>query len=129
MLHDISASSEILQAYRSFPLSGFHPLTVDMRKVLEEADKPKKGGKNKGTKTVLEVPNQTEVRNEEDVSFQPKVSEMATTIPEVSTTIPTLVPIHEDFFQSSFVPSPTDTTSTPITIASCPPVSLGVSQV
>ncbi|CAI9269763.1 unnamed protein product [Lactuca saligna] len=70
-----------------------------------------------------------EVHNEEDVTSQPKVSEPATTNPKVSTTIPTFVPINEEFFQDFFVPSPTATISTPITIAPCPPISLGVSQV
>ncbi|CAI9303570.1 unnamed protein product [Lactuca saligna] len=50
MLRDIPTPSKTLQAYRSFPLSGFRPLTNDMRKVLEEADKPKMGGKKKGMK-------------------------------------------------------------------------------
>lgn len=50
MLRDIPASSEILQAYHSLSLSGFCPLTDEMRKVLEEVDKPQNGGKKKGIK-------------------------------------------------------------------------------
>lgn len=56
MLHNILASSEVLQAYHILPLSGFRCLTDEMRNVLEEVDKPNKGGKKKGTKFGLFEP-------------------------------------------------------------------------
>ena len=56
------------------------------------------------------------------------VSEPTTTNPEVTFRIPTSTPIIYEFFQYFSVPSPTSTISTPITIAPCPPVCLGVSQ-
>lgn len=181
MLRDVSASSEVLWAYRSFPLSGFHPLTDEMRKVLEDVEKCNKGGKKKGTKfglsepapspkkvgkrkpeakpsaptkahnrkrakkmarrartlkpsdqedsqsqTILDIPIQTEVYNEEEVTSQPEVLEPATMNLEVTTEFWTYIPINEEFFHDLFVPSPTTTISIPITISPCPPVSLGV---
>lgn len=46
--------------------------------------------------------------------------------PEVTFSGPTSIPITDDFFQDNTPPSPTTTTL--ITIASCPTVSTGVSQ-
>ena len=48
MLHNIPTASEVIQAYRSLPASGPRPLTDAITKVVEEADKPNKGGKWKG---------------------------------------------------------------------------------
>lgn len=50
-----------------------------------------------------------------------------TTNPEVTFTMPTLIPISNDFFQNFSPPSPTATT-TPISISPYPNDSLGVSQ-
>ena len=46
----IPAASKILEAYRKLPVSTFRPLTGEMREIIAEADKPKKGGKKKTTK-------------------------------------------------------------------------------
>lgn len=43
MLHNVTSSSEIIDEYRRLPASGPRPLTSEMQKVLEEADKPNKG--------------------------------------------------------------------------------------
>ncbi|CAI9302917.1 unnamed protein product [Lactuca saligna] len=50
LLRDVPATSEVLRTYHSLPVSGFCPMTDDVRNVLDEADKPKKGGKKRGAK-------------------------------------------------------------------------------
>ncbi|CAI9259814.1 unnamed protein product [Lactuca saligna] len=80
------------------------------------------------SQTVSEVPIQKEAHNEEDVTSQPKVSKPTTMNPVVTYEIPTSVPMTKELFQSFSVHSHTATISTPITIAQCLSVSLGVSQ-
>ncbi|CAI9284233.1 unnamed protein product [Lactuca saligna] len=48
MLRYIPTTSEVIQAYRSVSHSGPRPMTDEIRKVLDEVDKPKNGGKQKG---------------------------------------------------------------------------------
>ena len=45
MLRDVPVVSEVLRAYHSLSVSGFRLITDEMRKVLDKADRPKKGGK------------------------------------------------------------------------------------
>ena len=47
MLRNVLADSEVINAYCRQPASGARLLTAAMRQVLEEADKPKKGVKQK----------------------------------------------------------------------------------
>lgn len=47
MLHNVPATSVVIQAYRSLPTSGSRPMTSEMRQILAKADKPMKGGKRK----------------------------------------------------------------------------------
>lgn len=50
MFRFVAAASKILEASRKLPVSGFRPLTDEMRAILAEVDKPKKGGKKKTAK-------------------------------------------------------------------------------
>ncbi|CAH1436336.1 unnamed protein product [Lactuca virosa] len=59
MFSDILPASKVLEKYRSKPVSGFRPLTDERRTILEETDKPKKGGKKKATKEGTSEPTQT----------------------------------------------------------------------
>lgn len=79
------------------------------------------------SQTVSDIHIHIEVHNEEDVTSQPKVSELETMSLEVTFMIPVSIPITNDFCQDVSIPSPTDTISTPISIVPCPPVSLGIS--
>lgn len=45
MLRNVPTAIKVIQAYRSLPASGPRPMTSEMRQVLAEVDKPKKGGK------------------------------------------------------------------------------------
>lgn len=47
MLYNVPANSEVIQAYPRQMASGPGALIDIVRKVLEEVDKPKKGGKRK----------------------------------------------------------------------------------
>ncbi|CAI9290320.1 unnamed protein product [Lactuca saligna] len=58
----------------------------------------------------------------------PKLSQPISMNPKVTFEILVSVPITNEFFEVVFVPSPTTTVSTPITIAQCPPASLGILQ-
>lgn len=43
MFCDVPTASKILEAYRKLPVLGFHPLTLEMKSIIDEADKTKKG--------------------------------------------------------------------------------------
>ncbi|CAI9281061.1 unnamed protein product [Lactuca saligna] len=58
----------------------------------------------------------------------PEVLQPISTNPEVTFKIPVSLPILNDFFEDVSIPSPTTAISTPISIAPCPPISLGISQ-
>lgn len=58
ILRDVPPASEVLKSYRSLPVYGFCPITDEMRKVLDEADKPKKGRKKSGAKSCPSEPPQ-----------------------------------------------------------------------
>lgn len=45
MVNYVSTSNELISEYRKIPASGLRPLTPEMQKALEEANKPKKDGK------------------------------------------------------------------------------------
>ena len=66
MFRSVLAASKILEAYRKIPVLGFHPLTDEMREILAEADKPKKGGKQKtakeGTSTTVVTPKKQKAK-------------------------------------------------------------------
>lgn len=47
MLNYVPTENEIINEYRKLPASSTRPLTDEMRKVIEKASKPKKGGKIK----------------------------------------------------------------------------------
>ena len=162
ILRNVTTASEIIRAYRSLPASGPRPMTSEVRKVLEEADKPNKGGKRKpkvgpsepaqtpkkkvkqaackpktptpsdeedsisNTVSYIRSPERVEHKHDDTTTTsQPIVSQPTPTTknPEVTFTMPTSVLISDDFFQDFTLPSPTATT-TPITIAPCPPVSV-----
>lgn len=59
MFRDVPVASKVLEAYRKIPVFGFRPLTDEIRKSIEEADKPKKRGTEKGTKVGLSEPVQS----------------------------------------------------------------------
>ncbi|CAI9295633.1 unnamed protein product [Lactuca saligna] len=66
----------------------------------------------------------------EDIAttLQPENSQPISTNPEVTIHLPISVPISTDFIETVSIPYPTTNISIPISIASCPPVSLGVLQ-
>ncbi|CAI9262777.1 unnamed protein product [Lactuca saligna] len=43
-------ASKILEGYQKLPVTGFHPLIPELKAIISEADKPKKGGQIGGTK-------------------------------------------------------------------------------
>ncbi|CAI9276735.1 unnamed protein product [Lactuca saligna] len=71
MLRNVPAASEIIQAYHSFPASGHRPITYEIQKVLDEADKPKKGGK-KRTKEGPSEPTQTPKKKVKRAAHKPR---------------------------------------------------------
>ncbi|CAI9267847.1 unnamed protein product [Lactuca saligna] len=147
----VPTASKILEAYRKPPISGFCPLTDEMRAILEEADKPKKEERRKMRKKATRKPRsptpsesersqsntQLDILIEVDEPIQtqetaatlnPEVLQPIYTNREVTFQIPVSVPIADDFFDNFSIPYPIATISTPISIAPCLPVSLGVSQ-
>ena len=52
----MSASSKILEGYRKLTPSGFRTLTPEVQAIIDEAEKPKKGGKSskKGEKKIFD---------------------------------------------------------------------------
>lgn len=59
MLRDVTAASDVLQNYRTLPVSGFLPMTREFQKILDKADKPKKGGKKRVAKVSPSEPTQS----------------------------------------------------------------------
>ncbi|CAI9303284.1 unnamed protein product [Lactuca saligna] len=130
MFRDVPTASKILDAYRKLPVSGFLPLTDEKRVVLDEADKPNKVGKKKAEK---EAPPPTKKQKIKKIARNPylqlivKENPMSTNL-KVTFRIPISIPVTDDFFDNVSVPSHTTNISTPIFIAPCLPVLLGVSQ-
>lgn len=66
MFHDVPVSSKILEGYKKILVTGFCPLTSEMQTIIDEADKPKKGGekygKKKGKKTKGKVGPSTPIQ-------------------------------------------------------------------
>ncbi|XP_023737211.1 uncharacterized protein LOC111885159 [Lactuca sativa] len=125
-------SSKILEAYRKLPVSSFRPLTLEMQSIIDEVDKPKKGG-HKGHKKVEKKQNAKEVEEpiqteDTTTTSQLEVSQPISSALEVTVEIHVSVPNFTAFVENVSVPSQTATTSTPISITPCPLVSLGVSQ-
>ncbi|CAI9302447.1 unnamed protein product [Lactuca saligna] len=148
-LRDVPPASKVLKGYYTFPASDFRTLTPEMQSIIDEADKPKKGGNkggNKGRKekedmevapkkrelkraarkTKSPTPSESEhsqsdtqsnVRNEEE---QPICNEEEEQVHnEEATSHAEVTPTYNDFFPSP--PSSPEHTTTPITIAPCPP--------
>ncbi|CAI9291697.1 unnamed protein product [Lactuca saligna] len=115
VFRDVPAATKILEAYRKLQFSGFYPLTDDMQTILEEDNKPKKGGKKKVAK------------EDTPTTSHHEVSQPISTNPEVTFENLISIPITNEFIEDVSITSPTATLSTPISISPCPPVSLGVS--
>ena len=49
MFRCLPVASKILEDYKKLPSLGPHTITLDMRSILDEAEKVKKGGKQKRT--------------------------------------------------------------------------------
>ncbi|CAI9268699.1 unnamed protein product [Lactuca saligna] len=140
MFREVLEARKILEAYRELFSLGFRPLTQEMKSIIAEADKPKKGwgskrweesrketrgargsiysnSSSKETKRsdlftyTKESDTQSDVRLEED---DPVRNEDVTSNPEVT-------PTYNDFFRSPPHSPKTTTTTTPITVAPCPP--------
>lgn len=66
MFHDVPATSKILESYRKIPVSGFHPLTAEMRLIIKEANKPNKGGQKwaliAGPSELIKTPKKKKVK-------------------------------------------------------------------
>ncbi|CAI9298790.1 unnamed protein product [Lactuca saligna] len=128
-----------------------------MQSIINEAEKPKKGGqkgpptptKKKKIKKEARKPKSPTPSDNEDsqsdsdvhiegdepiqnkdtaTTSQPDVSQPISTNPEVTTEIPFSVPIPTYFFENVSIPYPTAIVSIPITISPCLPVTLGISQ-
>ncbi|CAI9302847.1 unnamed protein product [Lactuca saligna] len=123
MLRDVPAASDVLRAYRTLPVSGFHPLTNDMKK--EKSQESGSSTTNSDTKRSqgLTITNRFICSNSKGSSQRRRCY-----VSIEGFEIPTSILVTNEFLEDLSVPSPTATVSTPITISPCSPASLGVSQ-
>lgn len=54
MLENVPPDNTIIRAYRKFPSSGVRPIPTELQKIIDEGNKPSRGGKRKAKATTSE---------------------------------------------------------------------------
>ncbi|CAI9263190.1 unnamed protein product [Lactuca saligna] len=136
MLRDVPAASDILRAYGSLPVSSFLPITDEVQKILAEAVKPKKGGKNRGVKAgPSEPPQASKKKAVKKPASRPQTptpsnhdDSQSNTVSEVTFEIPTSVPIRDDCIYRVSQQQTTLAQSTPLFTDSTPTITTTIDE-